>query len=152
MLFRVIRQVLETRKLSFQLSWNTGSCVNIFFNFFFASLEIDWLFALSLWETFVFFQLIPCQSTYCHDLPLEQFNTTSLSKHMLLAQFLYTRESQRKGNFIKNLLIAGKRASILQCKVSVTLVKSNYLHQRALNLSILVEKMKKSAGLVLIIM
>ena len=33
----------------------------------FASLEIDWLVTLSLLETFVFFQLIPCQSTYCHD-------------------------------------------------------------------------------------
>ena len=33
----------------------------------FASLEIDRLITLSLLETFVFFQLIPCQSTYCHD-------------------------------------------------------------------------------------
>ena len=33
----------------------------------FASLEIDRLVTLSLLETFVFFQLIPCQSTYCHD-------------------------------------------------------------------------------------
>ena len=34
----------------------------------FASLKTDWLDAFSLLETFVFFQLIPCQSTYCHDL------------------------------------------------------------------------------------
>ena len=33
----------------------------------FASLEIDQLVTLSLLETFVFFQLISCQSTYCHD-------------------------------------------------------------------------------------
>ena len=33
----------------------------------FASLEIDQLVTLSLLETFVFFQLIPYQSTYCHD-------------------------------------------------------------------------------------
>ena len=34
----------------------------------FASLKNDLLYAFSLLETFVFFQLIPCQSTYCHDL------------------------------------------------------------------------------------
>ena len=34
----------------------------------FESLKNDWLYAFSLLETFVFFQLIPCQSTYRHDL------------------------------------------------------------------------------------
>ena len=33
----------------------------------FSSLEIDRLVTLTLLETFVFFELIPCQSTYCHD-------------------------------------------------------------------------------------
>ena len=33
----------------------------------FASLKIDQLVTLSLLETFMFFQLIPYQSTYCHD-------------------------------------------------------------------------------------
>ena len=33
----------------------------------FASLKTDWLDAFSLLETIVFFQLIPCQSTYRHD-------------------------------------------------------------------------------------
>ena len=64
--------------------------------------------------------------------------------------FIHTRLPKER-KLYKNLLIAGERASIFQCKVSVTLVKSNYLCQRALNLSILVEKMKKNSGLVLMI-
>ena len=51
-----------------------------------------------------------------------------------------------------NLLITGKGPCILQFRVSVTLVNSNYLCQRALNLSKLVEKMKKNSRRGLIIM
>ena len=35
---------------------------------YFPSLKNDWLYAFTLLETFVFFQLIPCRSTYRHDL------------------------------------------------------------------------------------
>ena len=62
MLIRVIRQILKAWKLTFQAGtpWFVSRKS-------FASLEIDRLVTLSLLETFVFFQLIPCQSTYCHD-------------------------------------------------------------------------------------
>ena len=45
-------------------------------------------------EFFVFSQLIPCQSPVS-TLPVEQFNATTISKHMLLSQVLYTREFLR---------------------------------------------------------
>ena len=34
----------------------------------FTSLKNDWLYAFSLLETFLFFQLTPCQSIYRHNL------------------------------------------------------------------------------------
>ena len=53
-------------------------------------------------------------------LPVEQFNTTTLSKHMLLT-FIHTRiPESSKENFVKNLLIAGKGSCMLQRKVSVS--------------------------------
>ena len=88
MLFRVIRQILEAWKLNFKPRWSTGICIKKFF----ASLEIDRFFALSLLETFVFFQFHVNLRTVL-TLPLKQFNTSTLSKNMLL-----TRESLRAAN------------------------------------------------------
>ena len=107
--------------------------MSIFFiiYFFFASLEIDWLFALSLLETFVFFQLIPCQSTYCHDLTVGTIqHNYPFQAYAIGSVFIHTRIPKER-KLYKNLLIAGERASILQSKVSVTLVKSNYFMQKS---------------------
>ena len=71
---------------------------------------------------------------------------------MLLTQLYAHRNSwEQQRKLCKNLLIAGKRACILQWIGSVTFVNSNYLCQRVPNLSILVEKTKKNSGIVLII-
>ena len=37
-------------------------------NFCIFAVFLHQFFALSLFETFMLFQLIPCQSTYCHEL------------------------------------------------------------------------------------
>ena len=95
--------------------------------------------------------------SYCWRL-LRSFNKFHINLHTVTVIIwywlnVYTRENlwEQQRKICKNLLIAGKGARILQCKVFLTSVKSDYLCQKALNLSILVEKMKKNSGLVLII-
>ena len=99
--------------------------------------------------------LINSISVYLPSRPYRWNNLTQLLFSRICHWFsFYTHENlwEQHGKLCKSLLIAKKRACILQCKVSVTFVNSNYLCQRTLNLSILAEKMKKNSELVLMIM
>ena len=95
--------------------------------------------------------------SYCWRL-LRSFNKFHINLHTVTVSIwywlnFYTHENpwEQQRKLCKNLLIAGKEGRILQCKLSLTSVNSDYLCQRAVNLSILVEKMKKNSGIVLII-
>ena len=106
----------------------------------FASLEIDRLVTLSLLQTFVFFQLIPCQSTYCHDftsgtfLPNYSCQAYTIDhRHELpyAREFLRAAKEAMQRSFPcqRTVSLAGKRAGILQYIVSVTFQNSNYFYK-----------------------
>ena len=134
MLFRVIRQILEAWKMCFQLCWSTWIYVKIFFCIFgnwsvFCSLIVENFCVLSINSISVYLLLQP-------------YRWKNLTQ--LLFRSICYWLSIYAHFFLKNLLIAGKGARILQCKVSVDFVNSNYLSNW--------KKMKKNFGLVLIIM
>ena len=77
----------------------------------------------------MFFQLIPCQSSYCHDFTSETLLHNYSCQHILLIQLIYARSFPGQ----RTVSLAGKRADILQNIVSTTFANSNYFYQSGLN-------------------
>ena len=105
----------------------------------FASFEIDQLVTLSLLETFVFLQLIPCQSTYCHNFTNGTLLLNSaFHEYTIDSAYIRTRiHRSGKESFAKiisrSTYCFTKRADILQNIVYTTFAHSNYFYQSGLN-------------------